>query len=72
MGPRRILGPLLALLLVLLPCGAFLTFLAIPNPFAASDEPHTADEAIRRVFAPDAQPIEFNERRRIDSTMGRR
>lgn len=63
MGPRRILGSLLVLCVVLLAFGALLTFFVVPDLFAASDDPHTADEAIRRaVCAPDAQPIEFNER----------
>lgn len=63
MGPRRFLRPLLALAIVLLTCGALLTFLAMPNPFLASDHPRNADEAIRRaVCAPDGELIEFNER----------
>ncbi len=63
MRPRRILGPLLVLIVVLLACATLLSFFTTPDLLAASDDPRTAEEAIRRaVCAPDAQPIEFNER----------
>ncbi len=63
MRPRRILGPLLVLLVPLLACATLLSFFTTPNLVAANDDPQTAEEAIRReVCAPGAQPIEFNER----------